>query len=115
MFVCDPDLEAELIRAVGVDRALGVLDRHGDLRSFRTLQKQEAWRGRPVADQLHRFLGAGARRKLRDARLLADAAADVDRVPRPLTDVLAASMPGADAPRAGWRRGRAPIRSIMGG
>jgi len=86
--VCDADLEAELIRAVGVDRVLAVLDREGDLRSFTTLQQQAAWRGRPVDSQLRRFIGAGARRKLRYARLLTDAAVDVDRTPRPLVDVL---------------------------
>ena len=91
--VCVDDLEDELIRAVGVDRVTAVLDREGDLRSFTTLQKQVEWRGRPVDAQLRRFLGAGARRKLRYARLLTDVAVDVDRVPPPLVDVLAVSGP----------------------
>ena len=91
VFVCDPDLEAELIRAVGVDRALAVLDSQGDLRSFNTFQKQVEWRGQPTEAQLRRFIGAGARRKLRYARLLTDAAVDVDRAPRPLADALDAS------------------------
>ena len=91
VFVCDPDLEAELIRAVGVDRALAVLDSQGDLRSFNTLQKQVAWRGQPAEAQLRRFIGAGARRKLRYARLLTDAAVDLDRAPRSLVDALDAS------------------------
>jgi hypothetical protein len=38
---------------------------------------------------LRRFLGAGARRKLRYARLLTEAI-DPDRIPRPLEAVLAA-------------------------
>jgi hypothetical protein len=88
LFVCVADLEAELIRAVGVDRVLAVLDSQGDRGSFTTLQKQVAWRGQPVDAQLHRFIGAGGRRKLRYARLLAHAAADADRVPSPLIDVL---------------------------
>lgn len=91
--VCVDDLEDELIRAVGVDRVTAVLDREGDLRSFTTLQKQVEWRGRPVDAQLRRFLGAGARRKLRYARLLTDVAVDVERVPPPLVDVLAISGP----------------------
>ncbi len=86
--VCSADLEDELIRAVGAARALAVLDRHGDLGSFTTLQKQVEWRGRPVEAQLRRFIGAGARRKLRYALLLTDAAVDIGRVPRPLVDVL---------------------------
>jgi len=65
-----------------------VLDRQGDLGSFRTLQKQPAWRGRPTEEQLRRFMGSGARRKIRYASLLVDAI-DLARVPRPLDRVLA--------------------------
>jgi hypothetical protein len=86
--VCVTDLEDELIRAVGVDQALAVLDSQGDLGPFTTLQKQVAWRGQPVDAQMRRFFGAGGGRKLRYARLLTDAAFDADRVPRPLTEVL---------------------------
>jgi len=91
VFVCVTDLEAELIRAVGVEKALAVLDSQGDLGSFTTLQKQVAWRGQPPEAQLRRFIGAGARRKLRYARLLTDAAVDLDRAPRSPTDALDAS------------------------
>lgn len=92
LFVCEPDLEAELLRAVGTDGALGVLDRQGDLGSFTTMQRQVHWRDRPADAQLRRFLGAGARRKLRYARLLTDAAVDLDRVPRPLAAALDAAL-----------------------
>jgi hypothetical protein len=88
--VCDADLEDELIRAVGIDGALAVVAAEGDARSFATLQHQSAWRGRPVAAQLRRYLGAGARRKLRYAHLLAHASVDVDRIPAPLVAVLTA-------------------------
>jgi hypothetical protein len=98
VFVCVADLEAELIRAVGVDRALAVLDGQGDLGSFITLQKQAAWRGQPVEAQLHRFIGAGARRKLRYARLFTDAAVDIGRAPRPITGVLDAACGDAGRP-----------------
>lgn len=86
-FVCDRDLEDELIRAVGPDALETVLAEQGDLGSFRTLQKQAAWRDAPFADQVRRFLGAGAGRKLRYARLLVRAL-DLDRQPRPLQGVL---------------------------
>ncbi len=59
----------------------------GDLRPFRTMQKQPEWRGRPVEDQLRRFLGSGARRKVRYASLLVDAL-DLDRVPEPLAGLI---------------------------
>jgi hypothetical protein len=88
-FVCVEDLEDELIRAAGPARVTEVFAAHGDLGAFRTIQRQPAWRGREEAAQLRRFLGAGARRKLRYARLLIEAVS-LDRVPYPLTALLAA-------------------------
>lgn len=92
LFVCDPDLEVELIRAVGVDGTLAILESQRDLGSFDTFQKQVRWRDRPVEAQLRRFLGAGARRKLRYARLLTEAAVDRDRPPGALVAALDASL-----------------------
>ncbi|MBA3365855.1 MAG: ATP-dependent endonuclease, partial [Actinobacteria bacterium] len=63
-------------------------DAQGDLGSFRTLQKQPAWQGRPVEEQLRRFMGSGGRRKIRYARLLVDAL-ELAQVPRPLDLVVA--------------------------
>jgi hypothetical protein len=87
-FVCVADLEDELIRAHGADAVERVVDAQGDLGSFRTLQKQPEWRGRPTEDQLRRFMGSGGRRKIRYARLLVEAL-DLSQVPRPLDLVLA--------------------------
>ncbi len=87
-FVCEADLEDELIRALGVDAVEQVVEEHGDLGPFRTLQKQPEWRGRPTHEQLRRFFGSGGRRKIRYARYLVEAVA-LDRVPRPLDGVLA--------------------------
>ena len=67
---------------------------HGDLGAFRTIQRQPAWQGRDEAAQLRRFLGAGAQRKLRYARLLTGAIS-LDRMPRPLTGLLTAVSPSA--------------------
>jgi hypothetical protein len=86
-FVCVDDLEEELIRALGVESVLGVVDAHGDLGSFRTLQKQPAWQGRATDEQLRRFMGSGGRRKTRYARFLVEALDD-DRMPRPLDLLL---------------------------
>ncbi len=86
-YVCVEDLEDELIRAIGVGRIEVLIDSQGDLRSLRSLQRQPEWRGHPAGAQLRRFLGSGARRKLRYARLLAGAV-DPDRLPRPLESVL---------------------------
>jgi hypothetical protein len=87
--VCVEDLEEELIRAAGVTLAEELFAAQGDLGSFRIMQRQPAWRGRPQEAQLRRFLGAGAQRKLRYARLLVDAI-DLNRMPKPLDAVLAA-------------------------
>ncbi len=87
-YVCVEDLEDELIRAHGAAAVERVVEAQGDLGSFRTLQKQPAWQGRAVEEQLHRFMGSGGRRKTRYARLLVEAL-DLTRVPRPLDLVLA--------------------------
>jgi hypothetical protein len=87
-YVCVEDLEDELIRALGAATVAEVVRAQGELRSFRTLQKQPAWRGRPLEEQLHRFMGSGGRRKTRYARLLVEAL-DLTCVPRPLRGVLA--------------------------
>ena len=88
-YVCVDDLEDELIRSLGAAAVVRIAEAEGDLGSFRTLQKQPAWRGRSVEDQFRRFLGSGGSRKIRYARLLVEAL-DPSRVPRPLAGVVAA-------------------------
>jgi hypothetical protein len=108
-FVCVDDLEDELIRALGAGGVEAVLGEHGDLRAFRTLQSQPAWRGRAPELQLRRFMGAGSRRKLRYARLLVEEAARHDTLPGPLVALLASisvtpphgSVPSRLPPRRG--------------
>jgi hypothetical protein len=85
---CDGDLEHELIRALGIDRVLAVLEEQGDLNSFRTMQQQPGHRGEPAADQLHRFFGAGSGRKIRYGRILVEVL-DEQEIPPPLAAVLA--------------------------
>lgn len=86
-YVCEADLEDELIRALGRDRVQNVVAANGDLKPFRTLQKQPEWRDRPTNEQLRRFMGSGGRRKIRYARFLVEAL-DLAQVPRPLALVL---------------------------
>jgi len=88
-YVCVEDLEDELIRAIGAAQVEELIDSQGDLGSFRSLQRQPEWRGRPAGAQLRRFLGSGAKRKLRYARLLAGAV-DLNRLPHPLEAVTRA-------------------------
>jgi hypothetical protein len=86
-YVCDADLEDELIRTLGAATVEQIVDAQGELGSFRTLQKQPAWQGRPAEHQLRRFMGSGGSRKIRYAALLVEAL-DLAHVPRPLDGVL---------------------------
>src|ERR1700754_3218544 len=51
-FVCEADLEDELIRAVGTEAVERVLEAEGELASFRRFQDQPAQRGRSAHVQL---------------------------------------------------------------
>lgn len=85
VFVCDRDLEDELIRALGPAELERIIEEQGELHSFRTLQKQPFQRNRTLEQQLRVFLG---NRKIRYASLLVDAL-DLSNVPPPLGGVLA--------------------------
>ena len=87
-YVCAADLEDELIRALGAASVEEIIQAQGDLRSFRTFQKQPAQQGRSPEMQLHRFMGTRSGRKSQYARLLVGAL-DLAQVPRPLDGVLA--------------------------
>lgn len=82
---CARDLEDELTRAVGPEEMERVLEEQGELRAFRTYQKQPAHRDSPLEEQLHGFMW---NRKQRYAVLLVEAL-DLEQVPRPLERVLA--------------------------
>ena len=84
---CVADLEDEFIRAMGVERVEQVVAEQGELDAFRILQRQPAQRGRPVDQQLRRFMGTKSTRKIRYGHLLASAV-DLDACPRPLRRVV---------------------------
>jgi OLD-like protein len=86
-YVCDADLEDELIRALGTRAVEDVVEARGELGALRTFRKQPAQAGRTREQQLRRFLGTRSGRKIEYARLLVDAL-DLARVPRPLDLVL---------------------------
>jgi hypothetical protein len=83
-YACTRDLEDELTRAVGPVGMERVLAEQGELRAFRTYQKQPAHRTRPLEEQLHGFMW---NRKQKYAVLLVEAL-DLERVPWPLDRVL---------------------------
>lgn len=86
-FVCDADLEDELIRALGTDSVEQLVETEGDLRSLRTFLKQPAQQGRARSAQLRRFMGTRSGRKIHYAAQLVDAL-DVASAPRPLFGLL---------------------------
>lgn len=86
-FVCQADLEDELIGALGPDAALQALQDAGLGGKFDALRNQGAWADRPLAEQLHRFCGAATGRKELAAAILA-AALPADAVPEPLAMLL---------------------------
>jgi hypothetical protein len=88
-WVCDRDLEEELIRALGPDRVEHVLAELGELERFRAFQRQPQWRGRDLAEQLHRFAGTASGRKLVLARRLAEELT-APTTPAPLAQLVSA-------------------------
>lgn len=88
-FACEPDLEGELIRALGTDRVEQLLAEHGELARFRGFQHQPAQRSRPTDAQLRRFMGTHSGRKARFAPILVDALEE-SRIPVALAALVAA-------------------------
>lgn len=86
-FVCDRDLEDELIRALEPDVAAAVVRSVGLGAALDTFRAQTAWRDRAPVDQLRRFAGAGSGRKELLARAWAGALLS-ERVPLPLRSLL---------------------------
>jgi hypothetical protein len=84
-YVCDADLEDELVRSLGAAAVERVIEAEGEWASFQTFQKQPEKRRMTREAQLHGFMW---NRKIRYARLLVDAL-DLTQVPRPLDRVLA--------------------------
>jgi hypothetical protein len=83
-YVCDADLEDELVRSLGAATVEEVIAAQGELRAFRTFQKQPAKRGQSHEQQLWSFMW---NRKIPYGALLVRAL-DLTRVPRPLDRVL---------------------------
>lgn len=85
---CDRDLEDELIRAIGLDRAEAVIAAAGELRSLELLSRMPAQRDWTREEVLRRFLGSQAGRKARYAQLFVEAL-EPGAEPAPLAAVLA--------------------------
>jgi hypothetical protein len=86
-FACVSDLEDELIRALGTHTVEAVLADHDELGSFRRFQEQPQHRDGATSQQLRRFMGTRATRKVRYGRFLVEAL-DLARTPPPLLRIL---------------------------
>jgi hypothetical protein len=97
-YALDPDLEHELIRALGPDSCVDVIRGTGDGAAWDLFQQQPYQRERPVELQVHRWLGSGSGRKIRYAAAFTEALA-LDDVPRALHEILDHAL----APREPYR------------
>ena len=88
VFVCDIDLEDELLRAMGVDEMVAFIESQGELKRFRTMQKQPHQRDRTIEQHLHNYCGIRSGRKVRYARGMVEWL-PVDRIPLPLRQLIA--------------------------
>jgi hypothetical protein len=86
-FVCERDLEEEVIRALGPETAEGILADLRLLGRFRTFQRQPEWRDRSLDEQLRRFTGVASGRKVLLAQRFAEVLTPAT-TPRPLASLL---------------------------
>lgn len=91
VFVCEPDLEGELIRAIGINGVRAVIEAQGEGASFERMQRQPAQRDRTLEAQLVRFFAGRSGNKARYAALLAEAV-PIERAPAVLVDLLRATV-----------------------
>lgn len=85
-FVCDLDLEDELIRAYGTAHVVQLIKEEGEGEALEQFKGQNAYKSKPLAAQVRAFLQKKGR-KVRYAPLIVDRL-DLSKVPPPLTQVL---------------------------
>lgn len=86
-WVCEADLEEELIRSLGVAVVESVIEAHGDLRALTIFRKQPAQLARTEQQRLRRFMGTISGRKINYGQWLVEAL-DPAEMPRPLSGLL---------------------------
>lgn len=87
-FVCEGELEDELLKAVGVPAMLQIIEQNGDLPRFRTMQRQLVYRAASVETQVRYLM---TQKKIAYAPHIIDAL-DLARVPNVLSAVLDFAM-----------------------
>jgi hypothetical protein len=86
-FACSADLEDELVRAAGETILSRIIEAEGDSQPWNTFRNQAAWRGRPVDQQLRRFIRSVSVRNSRYIRAIVETI-DPSQLPRPLRLLL---------------------------
>jgi hypothetical protein len=86
-FVCEADLEDELIRAIGTEAIPRLTELQGDARAWLTFRGQPAWQARPMDQQFRRFIRSVSDRNARYIRALVDGL-EPERLPPPLRRLL---------------------------
>lgn len=86
-FACRPDLELELVRAIGAAQMTPLLESGGNLKTFRSFQDQPSHRDYEPLEQLRRYIGASGARKAKYAAVMAEAV-PFEAVPEPLEGLL---------------------------
>lgn len=86
-FACRPDLELELVRAIGAAGMTPLLERAGELKTFRSFQDQPKYRDAEPLEQLRRYIGANGARKAKFATIMAEDV-EFDAVPEPLASLV---------------------------
>jgi hypothetical protein len=86
-FVCDVDLEDELIKVLGPEAIDDVVLALGDREPWHAFQKQPAQRGRDRQQQMRRFIRSKTGRNVRYALAFVERL-EVARLPRPLVGLL---------------------------
>ncbi len=86
-YACSADLEDELIRAAGEDAISRLVEDEGDAQPWHTFRRQQAWQGRPVAQQFRRFIRSVSERNSRYIRAMVETIDPLD-LPRPVRLLL---------------------------
>src|SRR5207245_9473576 len=86
-YVCNRDLEEELVRAFGMTEVIQLIESGGDKRAFELFCAQPNQKTKPREEQLHDFLATKGR-KVRYAPVMVEKM-DMANLPPPLKGVLA--------------------------
>lgn len=86
-FACRPDLELELVRAIGAAEMTPLLEANGDLKGFRGFQDQPKYREMETLEQVRHYIAASGARKAKYAAIMATEV-PFESIPEPLEGIV---------------------------